>query len=440
MFSIILAHDDKFGIGFQGKLPWKNASDLQHFKERTLGSVVIMGHKTLISIGPQGLPQRENIVVSKNLSLNQALFKASQFKDKKIFVIGGAQLVSSAIRLPQCRELILSVIPGTYDSDVFFDPKWLSDYDLVSKEEKKEFVLQLWTRKVNAEEQQYLSAVKDVIENGSDKMDRTLTGTFSKFGLLMRFSLKNNVLPMLTTKKVFWKGVVEELLWLLQGCTDSNKLKAKGVTIWDENGSRAFLDRYGFQDRKEGDLGPVYGFQWRHSGAKYISCDTDYKGQGFDQVAEVVHLLKEDPYSRRIVMSAWNPSDLKQMALPPCHVSAQFSVNPQTKELSCMMYQRSVDLGLGAPFNIASYSLLTHLLCYLTGFKPGEFVYSLGDYHVYKNHVDPLKEQLLRKPVSFPTLKIQTNSKVAHLWDFQFSDLVLENYQCYDSVKMKMAS
>jgi len=440
MFSILLAHDEKFGFGFQGKLPWKCASDLQHFKERTLGCVVIMGRKTAMAFPKYGLPQRENIVVSKDRSLPQALFLASKYQDKKIYIIGGAQLVETAIKLPQCRELILSVIPGVHESDVFFDPTWLSDFDLVSKEEKKEFTLQKWTRKVNVEEQQYLTAVKDVIENGCDKMDRTLTGTFSKFGLLMRFSLRNNVLPMLTTKRVFWKGVVEELLWLLKGCTDSNKLKEKGVTIWDENGSRSFLDRCGFQTRKEGDLGPVYGFQWRHSGAKYITCDTDYKGQGFDQVAEVVRLLKEDPYSRRIVMSAWNPSDLKQMALPPCHVSAQFSVNPNTKELSCMMYQRSVDLGLGAPFNIASYSLLTHLLCFLTGFKPGEFVYSMGDYHVYKNHVDPLKEQLKRTPISFPTLQIKPQTKVANLWDFQFSDLVLKNYQCYDSVKMKMAS
>lgn len=242
-----------------------------------------------------------------------------------------------------------------------------------------------------SEEYQYLNLVRKILDTGNTKDDRTGTGTISLFGEHMKFSLRGSVVPLLTTKRVWWKGVVEELLWMISGCTDSNKLSEKGVKILDANGSRAFLDARGLQHRREGDLGPVYGFQWRHSGAVYKTCDSDYTGQGVDQLANVISTLKTNPTCRRIMMSAWNPSDLQHMALPPCHAMVQFYV--ARGELSCQLYQRIADMGLGVLFNIASYSLLTHIIAKIVGLKPAEFTHTLGDAHVYSNHVAALEEQ-----------------------------------------------
>ncbi len=207
------------------------------------------------------------------------------------------------------------------------------------------------------------------------------------------------------------------------------------VQIWDDNGSRQFLDKLGFQHRETGDLGPVYGFQWRNFGANYVDCKTNYTGQGVDQLAQIIQTIKKNPNDRRILMSAWNPVDIPSMALPPCHILCQFYV--ANGEVSCQMYQRSCDLGLGIPFNIASYSLLTCMIAHVCGLKPGEFVHTLGDAHVYLNHVDPLLVQLQRQPKPFPTLKIQR--EVNSIDDFKAEDFVLENYQCHETIKMQMA-
>lgn len=209
------------------------------------------------------------------------------------------------------------------------------------------------------EELQYLSLIKEVLSSGNSRDDRTGTGTISKFGGMMRFDLKNSF-PLITTKDVFWRGVVEELLWFIRGDTNAKNLSEKGVKIWDGNGSRSFLDTLGLQHRQEGDLGPVYGFQWRHFGAKYENMFSDYQNKGIDQIKDLISRIKKDPYSRRLILSAWNPVDLSIMALPPCHVMAQFYV--EEGRLSCGMYQRSADIGLGVPFNIASYALLTAIL------------------------------------------------------------------------------
>ncbi len=277
--------------------------------------------------------------------------------------------------------------------------------------------------------------VDRIIENGATRGDRTGTGTKSIFGAQMRFNLKGGVIPLLTTKKVYWRGVVEELLWFINGSTSSQLLSDKGVKIWDANGSREALDKLGFQERQVGDLGPVYGFQWRHWGAEYQGPSADYSGKGIDQLAECIRLIKTNPNDRRIVMSAWNPSDLTKMALPPCHMFCQFYV--ANGELSCLMYQRSCDMGLGVPFNIASYALLTHLVAQVCGLKAGEFIHSMGDTHVYLNHIPQLKEQLTRQPKSFPTLKI--NPSVKEIGDFKFEDFDLEGYDPHPAIKMDMA-
>jgi dihydrofolate reductase/thymidylate synthase len=289
------------------------------------------------------------------------------------------------------------------------------------------------------EEQQYLDLVKRVLEQGVERSDRTGTGTLSLFGATMRFDL-GRTFPLFTTKKVFWKGVVEELLWFVAGKTNSKDLSVKGVRIWDGNGSREFLDGRGLQHREEGDLGPVYGFQWRHWGATYADSKTDYSGQGFDQLAECIRLIKTEPTSRRIVMSAWNVSDLETMALPPCHMFCQFYVAPNAvgkAKLSCLMYQRSCDLGLGVPFNVASYALLTRIVAQVCDLEPGELVVSMGDVHVYLNHVEPLKLQIARTPAPFPSVKI--NPDVREIGSFTFQDFELQDYQPHEAIRMSLS-
>lgn len=253
------------------------------------------------------------------------------------------------------------------------------------------------------EEHQYLSLVSRAICDGEMRPDRTGTGTLSLFAPQpgLSFSLRNGTLPLLTTKRVFMRGVLEELLWFVAGKTDSKLLTDRGVHIWDGNGSKEFLKSRGLGHRREGDLGPVYGFQWRHFGAEYTDCDADYRGKGVDQLAEVIDKIKNNPTDRRIIMSAWNPKDLSQMALPPCHMFCQFYVSLPSAtensnktgrpELSCHMYQRSCDLGLGVPFNIASYALLTHMVAHVTGCEAKELTLAMGDAHVYRDHVEPLK-------------------------------------------------
>lgn len=290
---------------------------------------------------------------------------------------------------------------------------------------------------VNPEEVQYLDMCREIIENGIKRGDRTGTGTLSKFGTQMRFSLRDGTLPLLTTKRTFWRGVAEELLWFVKGSTNANELAAKDIHIWDGNGSREFLDSRNLSHREVGDLGPVYGFQWRHFGAEYKDMHTDYTGQGVDQLAECIDKIKNHPEDRRIIMSAWNPADLGVMALPPCHMFCQFYVDTEKNELSCQMYQRSADMGLGVPFNIASYALLTIMIAHVTGRKPGDFVHTIGDAHVYLNHVEALKEQLKRQPRAFPKIKINPEKK--DIDDFEYSDFEVIGYKPHKSIKMKMA-
>ena len=277
----------------------------------------------------------------------------------------------------------------------------------------------------------------------------------------MRFSLRESF-PLLTTKSVFWRGVAEELLWFLSGDTSAKTLQEKKIKIWDGNSSREYLDSIGLKDREVGDLGPVYGWQWRHFGAEYKDMHTDYTGQGVDQLAQVIDAIKNKPHDRRIIMSAWNPSDIPKMALPPCHMFCQFYVS--NGELSCQMYQRSADLGLGVPFNIASYALLTCLLAHVTGLKRGDFVHVIGDAHVYSNHIGPLQEQLLREPKLFPQVRspppaprappayppptrhtppsipqLHIAESVKSVEGCTFADLTLEGYAPHGKIKMEMA-
>jgi len=283
------------------------------------------------------------------------------------------------------------------------------------------------------EEYQYLDLISNILDKGTLQTGRN-GDTKSIFGSTMRFSLGNKI-PFLTTKKLAWKTCLKELLWFVQGKTDNNLLNNEGVHIWDANGSREFLDSRGL-NYDVNDLGPVYGHQWRHFNAKYVDCKTDYTNQGVDQLQYIIDCLKDpkERYSRRLVMSAWNPCQIDEMALPPCHVLVQFNVHDNL--LSCALYQRSGDVGLGVPFNIASYSFLTHILAKHCDLVAHEFVYILGNAHIYDDHFEPLKMQIEREPFEFPTIEIK--NKYDNINDYTVDDIIINNYNSHNSVTMKM--
>jgi thymidylate synthase len=286
------------------------------------------------------------------------------------------------------------------------------------------------------DENQYIRLVKDILRHG-DMVTGRNGNAKTVIGSAMHFSLEGGVLPLLTTKKVAWKTCLRELLWFVDGDTNNDKLLDKHVNIWEGNGSREFLDSRGLRNLRENDLGPVYGHQWRHFNAPYTSCDESYDGKGIDQLQYIVDQLKskETRTSRRLIMSAWNPCQLDEMALPPCHVLAQFNVIGDDK-LSCSLYQRSGDVGLGVPFNIASYSFLTHLIANHCGLKAHEFIYHLGNCHIYDDHIDALEEQVKREAYSFSTLGINTVKD--NISNYTENDFVVSDYKYHPAVKMEM--
>jgi len=289
----------------------------------------------------------------------------------------------------------------------------------------------------NHEENQYTDLIKRILEKGSEEQSRN-GKVMSVFGNSMRFSLQNGTIPLLTTKKVAWKTCFKELMWFVKGSTSNDELREKKVYIWNDNSSREFLDSRGLVNNREGDLGPVYGHQWRHFNAPYETCDTDYTGKGVDQLANIINELKDPTKraSRRLVLSAWNPEQLDEMALPPCHILVQFNVR-EGKYLSSSLYQRSGDVGLGVPFNIASYSFLTHILAKHCGLIADEFVYFLGNAHIYEEHIGPLKTQLTQSPFNFPRLNIK--NKYDDIERYTLDDIEwIEEYKHHEPIKMKM--
>lgn len=284
-------------------------------------------------------------------------------------------------------------------------------------------------------EEQYLNLIKELLEEENIENGRN-GNTYCNIGSAMYFSLENNSIPILTTKKVAVKTCLKELLWFIRGNTDNNLLKEQGVHIWDDNASEEFLKSRNL-DYEEGDLGPVYGHQWRFFNAEYNNCHSNYDGKGVDQLQNVINDLMdpEKRYSRRHVISAWNPCQIDNMALPPCHVLFQFHVTRDNK-LSCTLYQRSGDVGLGVPFNIFSYSAFTYLIAKHCGLEPYEFIYYLGNTHIYEEHVESLKEQLKRTPYEFP--KFHIKNKKYNINDYELDDFVISDYKYHEKIKMKM--
>lgn len=288
-------------------------------------------------------------------------------------------------------------------------------------------------------EQQYLDLLQAILLEGNRRIDRTQVGTLSVFGKRMEFDLREGF-PLLTTKRTWFKGILEELLFFISGQTDTKLLEAKGVSIWQGNTSAEYLAKYGLPWRP-GDMGPGYSFQWRHAGAEYTGCDADYTDQGIDQLQQVIDGIKNDPFGRRHIISSWNVKELKRMALPPCHCFIQFYVHcdadGKPHYLDCLMYQRSADMFLGVPFNIASYALLLSMVAHVTKLTPRKFIHDLGDTHIYLNHVDQVKEQCMRTPYPFPQLSFKRT--IDNINDFTIDDVVLSNYKCHPPIKAEMA-
>ena len=493
MLNIIVCvtpYKNKLAIGRNNELLFKLKHDMSFFKNLTINSaapnsalsqnIVLMGRKTYFSLPEKHRPLRNriNIVLTRNSTLlknypvpeNFVLTNDLYFTDdatfKKlyatlqpnVFVIGGSELYNDYLKIAD-RLYMTYVVPGTAGTvpdtappDTFIDyPS--ARYQLVGISEKfvdgadlSYRILRYRASERLTDEYEYLNLAKTILSSGNTRSDRTQTGTISKFGTQMRFDISNTI-PLLTTKRVPFKMTVEELLWFCRGDTDASILQRKGIKIWDGNTSREFLDNRGLTHYPEGTIGPQYGFLWRFFGAEYSpefrdtsKIDTSQIG-GFDQLRNVEHLLKTDPFNRRILISAWNPYQLHEQALPSCHLLVQFYVEEIDNEryLSCQFYMRSNDLFLGNPVNIASYSILTYILAKKCGMKPKELVYSCGDCHIYTNHIDQMREQLTRTPRPFPKLHL-SDAVVTKDWqDLVMDDFELIGYMPYPTIKGTMA-
>lgn len=467
------------GIGFKNTLPWHYKEDLSHFSKITTTTTdpnkinaVIMGRNTWESLPEKyrPLPKRMNIVLSRKdliyhmamdpntnnmffsyddyhvcTSLNKTLeVLAKNPNIEQAFVIGGQQVYEEGIS--RCDKIYLTEIDDTkkpFECDRFF-PEIPMYYRVVEKLQSKTSPLIFKTyqdlRHKNSEEMQYMNLLTEIMEKGEERIDRTGTGTIGLFGKQLTFDLRDDVLPLLTTKRVWYKGVIEELLFFLRGDHDNKKLQAKGVHIWDGNTSREYLDKYNKQHIETDDLGLAYGVQWRAAGAPLKGINADYRGKGIDQIQYCIDLIRNNPKSRRILFHAWNVQQLNDMSLVPCHLMYQFYVSQEEGTLSCMMTQRSVDVFLGLSFNIASVATLTRLIAKVCNLKPGKIVLNLGDTHIYKNHLEQVKEQLDRPTLYFPKLKIipELNS-IEDIEKLAYEDFELEGYYPLPAIKAKMA-
>ena len=488
-YHLIAACQGDLGIGQNGTIPWDVPEDLKMFSQITQTSdedkknVVIMGRKTWDSIPLQHRPlkNRVNIIVSRNIHNNTYPIESPDIKFfntmesvlkylrkcyfskclGKIFIIGGSSCYDYFLRNIAFHKIYLTRVFTEYKCDVTLPmlnsysnyyhltkcseimtsktglQYQFMEYDVYpnSLNNNNGCFIQGGRTKHLVGEYQYLYLISQIINHGNKRGDRTGIGTRSIFGSQMRFDLQHSF-PLLTTKRMFLRGIIEELLWFLRGETDAKILQEKKVKIWDGNSSREYLDSIGLQNNREGDCGPIYGHNFRHYGAKYINCETDYKDQGYDQVKEALRLIREEPNSRRIIINLWNPCDLDKVALPPCHVLYQFYVDGDY--LSCSMYQRSGDVGLGVPFNIASASLMTHVFAKLTGKIPKELIHSIGDAHLYENHLEAIRNQIERIPYGFPILNIRDRGQLS-VEDFVYEDFGLNGYDYHPGIKMEMA-
>lgn len=490
-YRLIVAYDFKtMGIGMNNQLQWKLPEDLKRFREKTSEitsedglPVVVMGRKTWDSIPSVTLPKlgnRLNVVITENETLHS---KSDPFTNKTVFctfdslntvldciqeeiypkrlespcIIGGEQLYKLAFDRLTIKSVDVTEVysSGKKKYDTFFPKNLFTSEDFsvytVSKFNKSGDDIYRYVTFVkksdprfffwrNTEEVSYLHIMQDILQSSdAPRGDRTGVGTYSLFGQHLKYDL-SDTFPLSTTKKMFLRGIFEELMMYIRGHTNNKILNEKGINIWNENTSRDFLDKRGLHSYEEGDMGSTYGFNFRHFGAEYSGCKGDYSGKGFDQLADVINLLKTDPESRRIIINLWNPITNRGAALPACLCMYQFYVR-KGKFLDLQIYIRSNDYFLANNWNTCTGALFVHLLCSLDGLthlSPGKLVVSMGDSHIYTFHRDQALENLKREPYPFP--KLFVNRVCTRIEDFDFSDIQLVGYRHYPSIAAPMAA
>lgn len=445
MISLIVCVDSEYGIGKSNELPWYVPEDLKHFKNITSGHTVVMGRKTWESIPEKykPLPNRENIVLSTSLNDDRCtifrnVWDLIRYLDNKtVFIIGGSHLYKLFLEQRLVDKIYMTHLEEIHNCDILFPKQFMNSFKEVASTELCPNVIAKEYEFINKEEQQYLDLVKDILDNGNDMDDRTGVGCRSLFVKQMKFDLRDNTIPLLTTKKVFFRGIVEETLFFLSGSTDVRKLREKGVFYWDANTSKEFLAKRGLP-YKEYDMGSTYSFLYRHFGANYQGMDKDYTGLGFDQVQYVIDEIKNNPTSRRIMINLWDPNSLDKCTLPCCQFCHVFYVNTNTNEISVNTIIRSNDLFLGNPFNLINASVILRLICHVTGYKPGDLYVTINNAHIYHNHFEAIEKQLKRIPNrTFPKMLINSDSK--NIFDIKFEDFELLNYNPRPGIKAPMA-
>jgi len=437
MFEVILACTKEYGIGLNNGLPWNYSDELKIFKEKTLNSVLLCGSNTSRNL--PYLPNRIVYTISyRNGSIEKEIENTYKcFPNKRIFIIGGGQIYDYVFRkmYNQISKLHISIIKGQYTCDKYITELNLRQWVILEEKDYPNFTH--YVLKYDPRESQYTDLIKSIPKDF--RLTRNAE-TASVFGKHFRFDLSDGLFPLLTTKKMFFRGIVEELLFFIRGDTDTKVLESKGVNIWKGNTNRQFLDSLGMTSRKEGLMGPMYGYQWRFFNAMY----DEEKGavlndEGVDQLKNVINLIRNDPMSRRIVLTSFNPKQASEGVLYPCHsLIVQFYVN-SNGNLDMFCYNRSQDLFLGTPFNIASSALLLVLIAKITDKKPGVLNMSLGDVHLYKSHYELAQIQAERQPYMFPSLKINKDVKeLSDICEMTSEDFSIENYRCSPSIKAEM--
>ena len=430
-------------IGQDGAIPWSLPDELKHFRKlTTMGETknsIVMGRRTFDSLDRKVLPQRFNIVITKdkikytqkdeNLIFVSTLEEVFEEHEKRnlhhMFVIGGNDIYKLFLEKNLIEKIYFTHVKQTIEGGkLTYFPKgdfWLNfSIESVDQSHTEDYDIIVYKKMTNKQNKSCELQYNNLVQTVLNKED------LSSFGNSMKFDLQEGF-PLLTGKRMYFKGIVEELLWFLSGKTDSKILKEKGVNIWEKNSTREYLDSVGLKKNKEYDLGPVYGHNFRHYGAEYENCDTDYNGKGVDQIQYVLNMIRTNPSSRRIIINLWNPCQINEVALPPCHVLYHFKVDETKKTLSCILYQRSGDVALGVPFNIASASLLTHIIAFLTDLKVGVLTHFIGDAHIYKEHREGMTQQLDRYLYPFPKLEIRKRNQMK-VEEFCFQDFNLQGY------------
>tara|TARA_B100001113_G_scaffold43553_1_gene30773 strand:- start:42 stop:1487 length:1446 start_codon:yes stop_codon:yes gene_type:complete len=474
-YNLILSVD-KNGVIGNGKnnLAYRSSVDLLHFQTLTsrpevndTQNVVVMGRRTWDSLKGRHLKNRTNLVLSNSIVLDEETSNATTIKSwnelfeyvhtntiRKVFIIGGKKVYEDFLK--KYRGIIDKIYLTVFESQEYryvlnmvnkFDVDNLKKgfkledniivKDLVKTETNaRDMVINFETYKydTSSSERMYMRHLTNVLTQPTRVTRNGIVR--SSFGLRMVYDLSDGSVPLLTTKAVAWKTCIKELLWFLKGQTNNELLKKEGVNIWSANASSTFLKERGLEHYKEGDLGPIYGFQWRHSGANYENMTVDYTGKGIDQIESCLNQLLNDPYSRRIIVNSWNVSDLDKMALPPCHILFQWYLDSKGR-LWIQLYQRSGDMFLGVPFNMFSYAVLLNLMCKKTDYKPGGIVHIIGDAHIYENHIDAVEKQLSRNPKEYPKLIINSKKE----WkDYTIDDFEINDYNPHEKIFAPMSA